>query len=434
MPSIMLVTNNPLPLKAFLEDKGSIDVNFCYPSLVSEEQSLKEKYYSIDMLVYIQGKDERIYHHDMQILRDLLLGRSFFNPREIIFFSEKPANREATYSMLIMNEVERRAQKQAEIEVPACKEYLFSSEIPFTNIYNAILGRVVSNDYETGMETVFRSERGSDAKASYEPSEDVDLKFEPFSYKGVNNYEMLRETVMKTEKRENIFDEDPTCLDKSNPTFSNIKLPAIDRKICAIVSGNPKTGATTLSVALAQSLSTKVEKVLLIDLSYTKGASILMDSGSVPFVDMSSRDMLTGDIVRLASGVSVNNDCPPSVETHFLKHISLNLTRYGCQGLIINVDAKDMWNTVKLLDSVRPSTFFTSFMDRGDINLARKHLFGCKDYTLVLNKYIESPLKIPEVPSKEIESLMVNMRRYCGPMMFPHLAFDGYLAEMMLGV
>lgn len=437
MSKIMLVAGDITEnLEKHLRDRGagSIDVYRSLDSLVANEASLKSSYSTMDKLVYVQTETSVTFVEDMQVLRGLLMGNGLFVTKEIIFFIPQSSEDNSKYIDTLMEVVSEGAKTDKAVSVPEYSIYKSEGGIFFGNVFDAILGTVKKDNNSANMDTIFLVERDDVAKYSYDERDNSEVSFEPFSFQRLKTYEDLQKNISSRLMDEKVLIDEPKSLPKNNPKFGKLNLPITDRKMCVLLGGNPKSGATTMSCAFSVSLATKFEKVVLIDLSKTQGASYLMSSAGVAFLEKESSHLLLGDTVKFDKGVTLVHGQFSEVNLRLVRHLSINFQKLGCTAVIINVDGKDFMDSQKLLQPTNPKSFYTSLTTQPDINLAQEYLLGVKKVELIMSNFSNSPLSLPSVSPATVKNQLFWVDGVYKPMMIKHLGINGMLAEQMLGV
>lgn len=439
MATIMLVAGSRFtaPLASNLKSRESLQVVHVYDSLVSSVAELNNSIINVDKLVYIQSPEEGIFQQDMQTLRDLLVGGKFFTVREIVFFVEGTPKEKNKYIESIMTIVRDKAAKSnGVIDVPSTREIGVAriSELGFEEIYDGIMGIVSSKDTVTGRVAIYLKERGTEVQNSYEESEDFQSVIEPFNYKNIKVYDSHKESIAERVLGTNVIEEPEKALSKVNPKFTRLTNSIGIGKLGTIISGNPKTGASIMSVALSVSLSKKYDRVLLIDLSETCNAKYLLTGQSIAYLDKRGRDLLQGDLVRFENGVTLVDDIPRGSMLKFLGHLSMNIQRLECQCIVINVDRKIYEDACAILGPVQLNNLYTCEGTRTSIAMAKEFVGKAKSTRLMLYTSRDSYFGVQSLEPQEVKNSIDWASGVYAPIIMESLAIGKELGQSVLRV
>lgn len=436
MAKLMVVAGDDTnQLVKYLQGKTTMEVDFHYPNLVSYQRELDSTFVQVDKLVYIQAKEPRVFREDLYVLRSLLTGKGFFVVRELIFFTLEDRENTSQIESFMKVVATDIATSNSRVVIPPYQEYVFrEGDLSFERIYDGILGEVEASNADNGAETVFIVERGETANNSYEPEEDETSIYEPFSYKELKAHERLKQEFATRSIGNEVREEELRSLVKNNPVFGRLRVPTIDKKVCALVSGTPKSGSTVISVGIAVSLSAKVDKVLLLDLTRTSGAKYMMTAQKVPHLVESVSTLISGDIVKFNQGVTLVSGCPSFVKLQLIRHLSTNFHRLECNAVIINADGPDLVEVASLLSNLLSKCLYTCMPVSSDITLAEEHLIGINNPDIVTYESPATDLSPLPMSKDSIRERIPWVSGIWSPIILRNFALDGEMSEHMLGV
>lgn len=438
MAKVMLVAGRGTSdLRRFLEDRGSVEVSHSYDSLQAHEAELKSGVFYVDKFIYISKPDNETLVRDMQILKELYLTGSYFLPSEILFYTVSPEGTDSTdYCEACMQYLERVSKEDPTIKVPQYNIYSFSTYPSFDKIYSILMGTAEPLDVAPTMDIVYRIERNSESKKSYEAEDTSEDFYEPFSYKRLRDYDLVKRQVIKSDSGQVIIDEPDMGLTKTNPSFGDIYVPDLAKKTTVLFSGNHRSGISTMAVAVSVSILTSLDKVLYVDLTKHKGALDLLLVGNVPFTQVTIKDLLQGSSVSFENGLNIVSLDNEDLFLHFIRLISSEPNRFDVNAIVFDVDREYFKDTHKLLSSLQPKTFLCSGTTKRDLSVVRDLFYTMNtDFDLILSKYYDDlVLSPPDVNTEEIRYQIDTVRRIIAPIVFSNLALDEYLAEKLLEV
>lgn len=314
MINVLLVAGSgSRKLAEFLEQRGTFKVDFWYEDLHSNESEIQNQIIRVDKLLYLYqidketGEPNTNIKLDMQTLRGLIAGNSFFNVREII---------------LVVGEGEQyqQAKRYFNVVMQECNFTNYSIKsiegvMSFAAVYDAVMGVSVAKDFKNAYRKMYRVTRGTDVSLAYAATDDEDLAIEPFGYDAVSEYEKQKKLARKVESGVEILDATDSEIPKyRNPVFGGIAGVEQHQQQIVLVTGAPKTGKSVWASALAKSAVDAGKRVLLVDvtargnaigfLEYSKCAASRVDMISV-LTAKESKDMLQVCTAQNASEYNV---------------------------------------------------------------------------------------------------------------------------------
>jgi hypothetical protein len=402
-------------LGKFLNDRGSLDVKYMEESLYRKTSELKNNIYRIDKLVYVYNSVNMNVREDMQILQELLLGSSYFNVAEVIFFvskSEVPVEG-VEFIKFVMDEVPIQAASSTFLRTPNFNLKISNDKLSFGDLYNSLLGITEELRVSNTFKSVYRVERGNDSNYAYE-AEDTELAIiEPFSYRKVTNYVEMQDNVLAAESGEILVEDARTYFpDKVDVDLGSVSFFEPTQKVTmGLVSGLSKSGITTFVAAAATSAATKNIKSLLLDLTKNKGLSYILESARVPFENHDIQKVLLGESVTQESTISILSEFDYKLRFHVLRHVLANISRFNCDLLLIDVSQTDFCIAYEIIKRNKCKVLLTSTSSAVDITEASDLFSVVSKADLVLTEHINFQQHYSLVSVEDIKASIRNIDR-----------------------
>lgn len=437
MASVVLVAGERTEeLRKFLEDRGSVDVLEAYESLQANEGILQNKVLIHDKLLYISREGNAGLVRDLQVLRDLYMMRSHFNPREIIFYVEDSEESEGKLTCeKTMTHLKSQASRDPRIVIPDYKIHTFDKNLTFDKIYSVLLGTVDPLDVNAAIDIIYRVDRNADSKKSFEAEDSVKLNLEPFKYKRLESHDVMKALAMKTDSGQVYMDNEQISLEKSDPVFEGLSLGEMTNKTVLVFSGNHRSGVSTFATAMSVSVVTSVDKLLYIDFSRCGSTGDMLIQNKIPFNEIDLRYFLSGSEVELEKGVNLLQVSSVEITSNLMNFISLNVNRIGAEVLVLDVDREDFVESHSKLESLNPQVFLMTSTGRQDIALVKDLFYNPEiKFNMVLSKFTEdTELVHLDMEPERIRYSIKNINKIFIPMLFSSLhALEGYLASKVL--
>lgn len=381
MIKLMLVAGDSTKeLSEFLEARGSVEVAFKYDSLYRNAEELRTKIFVFDKLIYVYNNPDANVREDMQVLRSLLLGSTYFNVEEIVFFISKPEVPEEgiEYIRYVANEVPRQAENDRALRIPNFDIKIDEEVLRYDKLYNSLLGMTEKKSTENNFRSIYRVEIGNDSKRAYEPEDTTGVVIEPFTFRRVASYEHMQ-TIMESTESGELLVEDSKVMgpDKLDVDLGQLKY-SDPRQLTKVVvfSGAPKCGATTLSIAMAVSAVSAGLKVMLLDITKNKAMNYLLQAANVPFDPVDLKQALLADSISQEQGVALLHEFDYELRFHVLRYVTQNINRFACDLLLIDANPSDIEEASKILETLSVVNFFASNFDPVSLTEASE-LFKC---------------------------------------------------------
>lgn len=433
MSKLLIVAGNRSEkLAEFMRDRGTFVVEHCYESFSKDINKIKLSIIKADKTLYLYqpGSDHTInsIRSDMQALSNLLRQGSFFDPGEITFMLSKadPNSRKAVeYFKSVMDSVHYTDYKIKVLE----------QVMSYANIYDSLLGVSHSQDFDNKRVNRYRVERGNDAKTAYEPVLNPDLSIEPFDFDSVHHYEEAKENAIRVESGLEYIDEENKIEQFDNPTFSRININKdILLSNLVVISGLVKSGVSTLSCAVASSLSKAGKSVLVLD--YTDNSDIVytFESSNISYNEYSMVDLIRRHDVNSGSinVCTVKTENEDNVKFEFLQNYFSKKSKFSVVLLVIS--SKDLAYVHNLLHTDISKYLLTSTILRKDIPILNDLIMSVNDkkVTVVLNNRIVLINPIMNMPYDEIKSILPQNVKLVAPVNFSNLNLGSSFAAKLL--
>lgn len=256
-------------LSEHLEVNCSFKVVFKAGSLIGAKETIQNSIIKADKLLYVYQKDQMNIRRDMAFLRELFLSDSFFEVKEVLFIQKEDIDSEQAenYFINIMQEV--TTVKTEDRKYRNTIEYSYktvSSVLTFQSISEILLGVTQSAIVKNTISKFYRYEKGNSAKEVYIADEKHGAYIEPFNFDSLINHNRERQNMDTIQSVE--IQSKP---EDSWKQFSKIQLEGIDvtdNKICnniTVITGESKTGKSSLATSIMSSMAQDSLKTLLID-------------------------------------------------------------------------------------------------------------------------------------------------------------------------
>lgn len=261
----VVLVNSTGDLVSYLNSKTGVEIIEHYKDLHSHRDELFSKLTKGDRLLYLLTSDNKTFTLDLNVIIELLRNyRNLFLFEEIIFLVEetKENKKFSRYINTVMNQF-----PDQKYTIP-----ITSSKISFSETYDVLLGRTDAGLNKEARERVYVKVKGSQTKEIYEKDPKRRI-LEPFSYKGVQNYENLQKSSAEIDTgkvyhdlantESNIRKEDQT-----SPFLGEARLKKnlVDKNII-VCTGKPASGTTMYNTCLALSASKCFNNVMIINMS-----------------------------------------------------------------------------------------------------------------------------------------------------------------------
>lgn len=267
-------------LSEHLQSNSAFKVVFHANSLLGAKDEIQNSIIKADKLLYVYHKNQMNIRNDMAFLRELFLSDSFFEVKEVLFIQKEDVDSEQAekYFINIMQDVSnaRKGSKKYNNEI----EYYYKTVknlLTFQSINEILLGVSQSAVVKNTISKFYRYEKGNSAKEVYVADKKQGAYVEPFNFDSLINHDRERQN-MNTIQGVSI----PTKSNDSWHQFEKMQLGDIDitdtqiYKNITVISGNAKTGKTTLACFLAASLENDGRKSLVLDFTANQDCDALI--------------------------------------------------------------------------------------------------------------------------------------------------------------
>lgn len=420
-------------LARFMNERGTFQVDDYFESFSRDINKIKLSIIKVEKTLYLYQPSTantiNSIRSDMQALSDLFKNNNFFNPGEITFMiskSDDNARRAIQYFQSVMESVHYTDYK---IKV-------LDDVMTFANIYDKLLGISQSQNFDNKKVNRYRVERGNNAKTAYVPKLDPNLRIEPFDYHALSDYDNAKRNAVRVESGLEYVDEDKEFEKFDNPEFGRFgQFSSLDTKKLYVISGLPKSGCTTMTIALASSLMKDDKSVLIIDYSDNTDVTITMELSNVQYNKYNMSDLIRRHTVQPATinVCQINNEKEDSVKFEFLKNFFSKNTDFD--SILLLVPHRFLEYVHSILHSDVARYFICTTMLNKDIGYVTDVMMPIMDTpitvvisnrTVVLNPAIK--LSIDEIRASLPKTVTV-----CAPLNFEDLHVGANLSRKLLG-
>lgn len=367
----------------FLTERGAFEVYGCYSSLSSDVAEIQNQIIKVDKTLYLyqlddEGNSNVNIRADMQVLQGLLNNNTFFNPGEIIFMTQNSLQCEQAerYFTTVMTECGYDNYSIKKID----------GQLSFSEIYSALMGISITNNFKNSYKPLYRVERNSDSSIAYDGQDDSNLSLEPFRFDELKSYENRKSLAVKTASTVPFKDPIDEVERFKDPDFSEMKLDdSLFKDNVSVLTGKSKSGLTTWTVALAVSAVAASKSVLILDYTSNSDVQPVLSSNGVDFEKKSMKDLLRKSS---AAGVglevcSIVNDREEQVKLNFLQRfLNLNGNRYDV--ILIPVAENNFRQVYSLVQESLNKVFFTVVPRRTDVVELQKYIHCVKESKVMI--------------------------------------------------
>ena len=328
-------------LSDFLVNRGTFDVQFCYSSLYENVSEIQNQIIKTDKMLYLYQVDESTgssvinIKSDMQVLRSLIKAGGFFDPGEIVFVTGKSelAERAVQFFKTVMQEC---GKEDYSIEI-------LEGRLTFSSIYETLMGISVTKDFKNTYRNVYRVERNSDADKAYVGSDDRELLIEPFRYDSLGNYEMRRESIIRTDSGYVNTDRSSERKQFDSPDFGQMKFTdMLGKQKVVLVSGGEKSGKTMWSAVLGKSAVEAGKTVCILDFTRCGGIDQVYSGINMAVNDVRMLE-LAGNLKIIPGQLylcRIRNQGEDSVKMEFLQNMFARKSKpFDCVFVVVDMDA-----------------------------------------------------------------------------------------------
>lgn len=372
MISVMLVAGDRTKdLTSYFRQRESLEVVYSYSSIANHKTIIQNSIIKVDKLVYVYQDDSINIRRDMETLKELLKNNGFFTVKEIVFFIKvtKETEKGLDYFKAVMED---------------CKFENYSIEksrnsLTFVQLYDNLLGISQNANVRNSYQKVYRVERDSDTKEVYEPGTDINL-IEPFNYKKVENYEKAKQTTVRTESGTIIEDEGTESnirVQFDEPNLSSIQTEGIfENKNIFIVTGNPKAGKTTNTIALAVSAMEASKRVTIITIEDYKDLQNYLKYFKIKFTEFNARNLILKRRIESEDKLSIVDITSKEDDTRLscIKYCMENIYKFDTDIFIIELPNRLLKDTLTLTGFKTNRVFYISDFIKKEVEKASKIL------------------------------------------------------------
>lgn len=361
---------------------GSIEVNSKYTSLSIDESDLKNNLIRADKFVYIISESKNM-KNDLRVLNQLMSNRTFFNVKEMFIFGISSDNvNECIKNYKVLMSEQKFDNYYINVE---------PNPVPFNVMYNSIMGIVDEGEEVTKFKKVYRATRNDSSKRGYEPKH-YNKIIEPSVEDRVEAYEKIKEASKKVETGRPIRDEEEKY--PPNIQINLVNLNEKDTKSIKdimFITGREKSGTSAFSSCIVRELVARNMKVLLIDLSYSKGSIRMVSNQCKNFFEVDNLNILCGDLIPEDDNVIAFKVPKKEIMLEYLMFV-LKLSRnIDYNFIIIDCDLFDSKRVLNLVNNRILRTIITCENIKEELELLKVSIDNCeiKDGVIYLNNSIK---------------------------------------------
>lgn len=365
-------------LGEFLTQRGAFEVEQYYSSLSADVADIQNQIIKVDKTLYLYQLDEEgnsnvNIRSDMQVLQGLLKSNTFFDPGEIIFMTQNSLQcaQAEKYFTTVMTECKYENYSIKKIE----------GQLSFSEIYSALMGISITNNFKNSYKSLYRVERNSDSSTAYDGQDDSTLSLEPFNFDTVKSYENRKKLAAKTASTIPFRDTAVEMEKFRDPDFGEMKLnEGVFNSNVSVLTGKSKSGLTSWTIALASSAMAAEKSVLILDYTSNSDVQSVLKNSKVNFTKKSMKELLRKSNANEV-GIDVCtavNDREEAVKLNFLqRYLNVNHNQYDV--ILVPVTESQFEQVYSIVQESLNKVFFTVVPRRSDVVELQKYIHCVKE-------------------------------------------------------
>lgn len=447
---IALIAENCESIKKNFKEGGAIDVELAYTNLTqNRENLLKNTTEHVEKLVIVYNNLDTDIRSEMLVLKTLVSEDTFFEFDEVVLFVRGSEEFEKGISLFEIALGRDEESKETLDGLVVTNKKNISGHIHTSrpdrffaifDMYNILIGKSKQAQVTNQKKYVYRVERYSDAEEVYEPDDTVKDILPQYNDR-LTAYEKAKKVASRADSGiiETDSGEDSNITEEiDNIVIDNITTVTMeDFKNVYIVSGEPKSGVSTMTSLLGLSGVEDKDRVIVVSLTNYNDVEYYLNMNGKMYDRLNIKDIVLGEEVEENFRLSVVSAGILSEENRYnaLKYILKYFGKFGASTLIVECDKSQLFRVAEIVKYKLDRIVYTSENVKKEISRAYPTLIELNDeYNLILqlSNLTKTLDHMDRLDITEIKNKLPNTVRVSSPMILTDLETSHVLYRQLI--